>query len=133
MMPDRAVTLFLSREDETVLNNRLALGMPTLLVTAVDSQKSWMIGLDDICVTDPTIVSLQRFKNVELWAVEMCEFLRAKRTFSLIDGALIFYRSMREWLASDQLNDALFYVESTGPGHGYFGTVETQINRTLRN
>ena len=131
--PGHSIRHFLPDDDETVLNNRLALGLPTLLVTVLNERRSWMVGLDDGRISNPGLATVQRFESLQQWASQMCDHVRFKRTLSLIDGAILFLRSMRGWLEPQQLNDALFYVEGSEKGETTFETIATQVQRPLRH
>lgn len=58
---------FLPPNQEKVLNNRLVLDSPKLLVTVVPSARSWMIDLDGLYVDDPKLVTFQMFAEFEEW------------------------------------------------------------------
>lgn len=131
MVSAPSVRHFLSLDQETVLNNRLVLGLPTLLITVVASARSWMIDLDGPHVNDPQLVTLQVFEGFEDWQVQMCSHVQGKQTLSLIDGAVTFWRNMSTWLDPNDLNDALFYLCQLNDEISY-QAFPAQKNRALR-
>lgn len=60
----------------------------------------------------------------------MCSHLRGKQTLSLIDGAVVFWRNMSEWLDLRELNDTLFYLCQLN-GEISFQTFAAQAKRSL--